>query len=319
METLEFLRKRSSVRRFKPEPLPEEDVRAILAAARQAPTDASAQLYTILRVRDEELRRRLAHLSGDQRHVLEAAEFFVLLADVHRLDQLLRHRGERLGEWPRTALHFAVTDAAIAGAHLAVAAEALGYGICWIGGLLNRVDEVVGLLELPRGVLPVSGLVVGVPAERPDPRPRLPADLVIHEDRYHRYRPEELEAGYAAMAPFSRKGDWLPLLKHYFAAGGVMEARDAVYGLASALQGFSADLPAAAAETLHLRGLDAGSLGEAVSGALEQGWRGVLFNRGVFGEAVVWLEKETAAERGEGRTPGEAFARALAAALPAED
>ncbi len=319
MDLTDTLLKRSSVRRFRPEPVSSGDLKTILAAARQAPTDASAQLYTILRIRDAELRRRLAHLSGDQQHVVDAAEFFILLADVYRLDELLRHRGERLGDWPRTALHFAITDAAIAGAHLAVAAEALGYGICWIGGLLNRVDEVAELLELPRGVLPVSGLVVGVPAERPDPRPRLPQEMVVHEDRYRKYDQAELESGYAAMAPFSRKGDWLPLLKHYFAAGGVMEARDGVYGLAAALQGFAADLPAPAAASLHLRGYDAGTLGEAVTQALEKGWRGVLFNRGVFGEIVTWLEKETAAERGEARTPGEALARALEAALPAKE
>jgi len=307
MALIDIMSKRSSVRRFKPEPLPLKDLETILAAARQAPTDASAQLYTILRIRDPELRQKLAHLSGDQQQIIDAAELFVLLADVHRLDELLRRRGECLGNWPRTAHHFAVVDAAIAGAHLAVAAEALGYGICWIGGLLNQVDEVVELLNLPPGVLPISGLVVGVPAERPDPRPRLPQKLVVHEDRYRPYRPNELEAGYAAMAPFSRKGDWLPLLRHYFAAGGVMEERDAVYGRAAARQGFVADWPPTAA-----RALEAADLGEALELLLDSDWRGVLFNR--EGEDyVVWLEEETAAERGDGDTPGEALAAAAAA------
>ena len=310
---LESLIHRSSVRRFEPRPIPAEDLERILRAARQAPTDASAQLYTILRVRDPGLRQRLAHLSGDQRHVLDAAEFFVLLADVHRLARLLEHRGERLGDWPRTALHFAVTDAAIAGAHLAVAAEALGYGICWIGGLLNHADEVVELLGLPHGVLPVSGLVVGVPAERPAPRPRLPQELVVHEDRYREYDPRELDAGYAAMAPFGRKGDWLPLLKHYFAAGGVMEARDPAYGRAAARQGFVADWPPAAARAFDEAGTPAGSLGEALEAVLDLGWRGVLFGR-EGQEYTVWLERETAAERGEGARPGEALARAVLAA-----
>ena len=319
MDRLETMTQRSSVRKFKPDPIPESDLRVILAAARQAPSDASAQLYTILRVSKGELRQKLAHLSGDQQHVLDAAEFFVLLADVHRLEKLLEHRGESPGRWPRTALHFAVVDAAIAGAHLAVAAEALGYGICWIGGLLNRVDEVVRLLNLPRGVLPVSGLVVGVPAERPQPRPRLPEKLVVHQDRYREYSDADLNAAYAAMAPIGRRGDWLPLLRHYFARGGAMEARDAVYGLAAALQGFVADWPPAAAETLRLRGHDVGSLGEAIEKVLGGGWRGILFGSGPFGESTVWLEKETAAERGEGSTPGEVLAHALEAALPARE
>ena len=252
------------------------------------------------------MRHQLAELSGGQQQIIDAAEFFVFLADVYRLSELLRRRGERLGNWPRTAHHFAITDAAIAGAHLAVAAEALGYGICWIGGLLNQVDEVVELLNLPQGVLPISGMVVGLPAEKPGPRPRLPQEMVVHEDAYHEYAPEELDAGYAAMAPFSRKGDWLPLLKHYFAAGGVMEERDAIYGRAAARQGFVADWPAAAA-----RAFAAADLGEALELLLNSDWRGVLFNHDED-DYTAWLEKETAAERGDGNTPGEALAAAVA-------
>ena len=318
MDMLALYQRRASVRAYKPEPIPEADVEKMLAAAQRAPTDASAQLYTILRIKDRELRKKLAHLAGDQRHVEEAAEFFVLLADVHRLGRLLAHRGESLGHWPRTALHFAILDAALAGANLATMAEALGYGICWIGGVLNRVDEVIELLDLPAGVLPISGLTVGVPAEQPAPRPRLPRELVVHTDRYRRYDEAELAAGYQAMAPISRTGDWLKLLKHYFAKGGVMEARDALYGRAKARQGLADDLEAEAAEALFVRDIEAGSLAEAITDLLKKGWRGVLFSEGAFGESEVWIEKETEAHRGEGKTPGDALAEAVKAAFPSE-
>ncbi len=309
---------RASVRKYAPEPILEEDVEQMLAAAQQAPTDASAQLYTLLRVKDPELRAQLAELAGGQRHVVEAAEFFVPLADVYRLERLLAHRGEELGDFPRTALHFALVDATLAGAQLAVAAEAMGYGICWIGGLLNRVDEVARLLDLPPGVLPVSGLTVGVPAERPEPRPRLPRPTVVHTDRYRRYTDEELEDAYRAMAPITRSGDWLKVLKRYFAKGGTQEARDAVYGLAKALAGFADDLSKDAARTLYLKDTDAASLGEAITWLLKHGWRGVLFGEGPFGESEVWIEQETEAHRGEGKTPGEALARAVEAAYPSD-
>lgn len=319
MDPLTQMLERRSIRRFRPEPLRPGDLERILAAARRAPTDASAQLYSILRVTDPELRSKLAHLAGDQAHVVEAAEFFVPLADVYRLERLLAHRGKTMAHWPRTGLHFALVDATLAGAHLAVAAEALGYGICWIGGLLNRPDEAARLLELPRGVVPVSGLVVGVPAEDPEPRPRLPETLVVHENRYRAYTPADLDAAYAAMAPASRRGDWLFVLERYFARGGAMEQRDLPYGLLIARQGFVADWPPEAAEALFVRGHEAGSLGEALEALLAHGWRGVLFGQGPFKESVVWLERETAAERGEGKTPGEALGRALEAALPAEE
>ncbi len=319
MDLLARMLERRSLRRFKGGPVPEGDLKKILAAARQAPTDAGAQLYSILRVSDPGLRRELARLAGGQEHVVSAAELFIPLADVYRLEQLLIHRGKTMARWPRTGLHFALVDAALAGAHLAVAAEALGYGTCWIGGLLNQPLEVARLLELPRGTVPVSGLVVGVPAEDPSPRPRLPEALVVHENRYRKYHPRDLDAAYAAMAGASRRGDWLHVLERYFASGGAMEQRDPAYGLLAALQGFVADWPVAAAAAFAELGYEAGSLGETLEELLEGGWRGILFGRDAGGKMTVWLERETRAERGEGETPGEALGRTLKTALPRDE
>ncbi|MCS7217739.1 MAG: nitroreductase family protein [Thermus sp.] len=291
----EVLARRRSVRRFKPLPIPQEDLERLLFALQRAPTDASAQLYTAIRVRDPGLRETVARLSGDQEHIRQAAEFFVFLADVHRLERLLAHRGERMARWPRTALHFAILDAGLAAAYLALTAEALGYGVCFIGGVLNGVGELVDLLGLPPGVLPVVGLAVGIPDEEGPPRPRLPRGLVVHEDRYRPYTPEDLEAAYGAMAPYSRVGDWGRVLRRYFAQGGTMEEREGPYGRTLACQGLDPDLPTGAAFY---------SLGALLEEALAEA-RGVLFRPG-----EAWLERETEAFRGEGK-PAEALLTAL--------
>jgi len=295
MDLTPVLAKRRSVRRFKPLPIPEEDLEKLLLALQRAPTDASAQLYSVVRVRDPRLRDEMARLSGEQEHIREAAEFFLLLADVHRLERLLAHRGQRMAFWPRTALHFALLDAGLAGAYLALTAEALGYGVCFIGGVLNGVEALVDLLELPPGVFPVAGLAVGVPDEEGPPRPRLPRRLVVHEDRYRPYTEEDLEEAYRAMAPYSRVGDWNRVLRRYFAQGGTMEARERPYGRTLARQGFDPDLPP---------GTPFYSLGALLEEALE-GARGVLFRKG-----EAWLEEEARAFRGEGN-PGEALLTAL--------
>ncbi len=283
------------MRRFKPVPIPEEDLEKLLFALQRAPTDASAQLYSAIRITDPGLRERVAQLSGNQEHIRQAAEFFVFLADVHRLERLLAYRGERMVFWPKTALHFALLDAGLAASYLALTAEALGYGVCFIGGVLNGVEELINLLELPKGVIPAVGLAVGVPDEAGPPRPRLPRRLVVHENRYRLYGPEDLEEGFQAMAPYSRVGDWGRVLRRYFAQGGTMEERERPYGRALARQGFDPDLPAGA-PFYSLGALLEEALGEA---------RGVLFREG-----EAWLERETEAFRGEGR-PGEALLTAL--------
>ncbi|ADW20844.1 MULTISPECIES: nitroreductase family protein [Thermus] len=295
MDLLPILAQRRSVRRFKPVPMPEDDLEKLLFALQRAPTDASAQLYSVIRVQDHGLRDQVARLSGDQEHIRQAAEFFVFLADVHRLERLLAHRGERMAFWPRTALHFALLDAGLAASYLALTAEALGYGVCFIGGVLNGVEELINLLELPRGVIPAVGLAVGVPDEEGPPRPRLPRSLVVHENRYRPYSPEDLEAAFQAMAPYSRVGDWGRVLRRYFAQGGTMEERETPYGRALARQGLDPDLPP---------GTPFYSLGALLAEALGEG-RAVLFRKG-----EAWLERETEAFRGEG-SPGEALLTAL--------
>lgn len=295
MDLTPVLAKRRSVRRFKPEPIPEGDLEKLLFALQRAPTDASAQLYSVLRVKNPDLREAIARLSGDQAHVRQAAEFFLFLADVHRLERLLAHRGERMASWPKTALHFGILDAGLAAAYLALTAEAMGYGVCFIGGVLNEPEALLDLLRLPPGVFPVVGLALGVPDEEGPPRPRLPRPLVVHEDAYRPYGEADLEAAYQAMAPYTRSGDWGKVLKRYFAQGGAMEARETPYGRALARQGLDPDLPP---------GSPFYSLGSLIEIALQEA-RGVLFRPG-----EAWLEREAEAFRGEGR-PGEALMEAL--------
>ena len=50
---------------------------------------------------------------------------------------------------------------------------------------------------MPKGVFPVTSLVVGYPAENPDLRDRLPLELVVHQEKYQRMTDEEIRASHA--------------------------------------------------------------------------------------------------------------------------
>ncbi|GEM84167.1 nitroreductase family protein [Meiothermus hypogaeus] len=302
----ELYQRRASVRKFKPEPLREGDLDKLLLAAQRAPTDATAQMYSLLRISNPALRKEISSHSGQNPHIETCAEFFLILADVYRLRRLLERRGGTFGRWPRTALHFAITDAVLAGSALATMAESLGYGIVWIGGVLNGIREIVRLCKLPQGVIPVAGLCVGVPDESPSPRPRLPRGLVVHENQYHDYSPEELEQAYTAMAPITRSGDWYRVLERYFAQGGTMEEREPAYQVLTARQGFEPDLPPELLEKLEEKEIEAGSLGQLIEAAFTGGFRSLQFHS----KGYVWVEKEPEAYRGDG-PPGEALAKAL--------
>jgi hypothetical protein len=78
----------------------------------------------------------------------------------------------------------AVLDAGLAGMCASLAAESLGLGTVMIGGLRNHPVEVARLLRLPRRVFGVFGLCLGWPDLARPPKPRLPANAVVHDEVY---------------------------------------------------------------------------------------------------------------------------------------
>ncbi|MCV5307300.1 nitroreductase NfsA, partial [Escherichia coli] len=77
-----------------------------------------------------------------------------------------------------------VVDTALLAQNALIAAESLGLGGVYIGGLRNSIEAVTELLELPQHVLPLFGLCLGWPADNPDIKPRMPAAMLVHENRY---------------------------------------------------------------------------------------------------------------------------------------
>lgn len=216
---------RRSVRRYKPVKIPMEHVRVMMEAAQRAPTDAALHLWSAVHVRDDEKKWRIAELTG-QRHIGEASDFFLFIADLYRLERLLEYRGEEMGDVDHALLLFAAIDAGLAAENLALAAVSMGYGTCFIGAVHNAAEEIIGLLKLPRKTYPLFGLVVGVPNEEPPLRPRLPLETLFHSEEYHEYSEDELAEAYGVMAPITRRGDYLRLLKRYVGRGGYFEVRN---------------------------------------------------------------------------------------------
>lgn len=212
-------------------PLPPEHLDTILHAAQRAPTDATAQLYSIIHLQDAALSAEMAHLTANA-HVATASAAFVLCADAYRVSRILEAAGYEAGEWPAIGVHFGIGDAVMAGTNLLIAAEMLGYSGCWIGGVLNNLPEICDRLKLPAGVLPFAALTIGRPAENAPYRPRLPRPLVVHANHYQPASPSELQAATNIMNPIAARGekpgDWGRLLNAYFGADMAMSQREGV-------------------------------------------------------------------------------------------
>jgi FMN reductase (NADPH) len=182
--TLDLIHAHASIRRFKPDPVPDATIETVVAAGQAASTSSNLQLYSVVAVTDAARREELSRLCGDQPQVAKAPLFLAWCADMARLDRACRARGySQVTEFADTFL-VAATDVTIAAQSAALAAESLGLGICYIGAIRNRPREVIHLLDLPRLVFPIVGMTVGFPAETPVRRPRLPIQAVLHRERY---------------------------------------------------------------------------------------------------------------------------------------
>lgn len=174
---------RASVRAYAAVPLSDALLRDAVRVAQTAATSSHVQGYSLIRVRDAESRAALVELTGGQPYVAEAGAFLVVCADVRRHDLIAGQARREISHNLETFL-LAVIDASLFAQNLAVEFESRGLGICYIGGLRTRSEDVDRLLEIPHGVWPLFGFCVGVPESVPARKPRLGVDAVLFDDRY---------------------------------------------------------------------------------------------------------------------------------------
>ena len=183
--TIEQIYRHASVRTYKTDPVPTAMVEAIVMAGQRASTSSNLQMTSVVAVTDADTREALARLCGNQAHIAQAPVFLAWCADLSRLDRICEARNyTHVADYVENFLLSAV-DTALVMQNAALAAESLGLGMCYIGAIRNRSQEVIDLLHLPRLVFPLVGMTLGWPAAAPLLRPRLPLSAVLHWERYN--------------------------------------------------------------------------------------------------------------------------------------
>ncbi|MFK7738992.1 MAG: NTP transferase domain-containing protein [Planctomycetota bacterium] len=173
-----------SHRSYEPDALEDGQIERLVDAARHASTSSFIQAYSVVAVREAELKNECARLCGDQQHIVEAPVFFAVCADLHKLARACTAAEVELCSDSFELFLQATIDAALLGQNLQLAAESEGLGACMIGGARNHPLELAALLELPEHCYVVFGMSMGVPKDEPVPRGRMPLAGVLHWNRY---------------------------------------------------------------------------------------------------------------------------------------
>ncbi|MCA2017850.1 oxygen-insensitive NADPH nitroreductase [Vibrio tritonius] len=170
-----------SIRAFTDEAITEQEFNTIIQAGMSGSSSHFMQVLSVIRIKDKDKRKKLAQLAGNQAYVESAAEFLVFCIDFQRHYELNENVKP---EFMELTLVGAV-DAGIMAQNCLIAAESMGLGGVFIGGLRNNPAEVDALLELPAHTAVLFGMCLGHPDQNPEHKPRLPQEVVVHTDSYH--------------------------------------------------------------------------------------------------------------------------------------
>lgn len=219
---------RRDIRRFRPDPLPDQLLRRLLEAAHRAPSVGLMQPWRFIVVRSQQTKAAMQAIAARER--LIQAEHFD-----ERARQYLDLKIEGIREAPvsicvccdrgaddevlgrHTIRDTDLYSTCLAIQNLWLAARAEGVGVGWVS--FYRPPDVSRLLKLPPQVLPVAWLCLGYPDERPS-RPgleaagwqrRRPLEEVVYSETWG--EPEQLmlrsEPAPAAAAAEADRPGWL--------------------------------------------------------------------------------------------------------------
>lgn len=199
MQTRELLRSHSSVRKYSGEQIPKETIIDLIETAQMAASSHFVQAYSVIWVTDEDKKAKLGELSKNDFQFKTAGASFLFCVDFKRLQVAGQKHDVDIVTDSAENLLVGVADVSLFAQNFVIAAEAMGYGICYIGGARNNPAEISELFNLPDHVFPLFALTIGTPTKRNETKPRLPVAAVLHENSYDVDQYETLLADYDAM------------------------------------------------------------------------------------------------------------------------
>ncbi len=200
LSTIDAIKQRRSIRRFKKDPIPEKVINALLEAARWAPSGCNAQPWRFKIITEPAPKKVLSGAAFGQKSIAYAPVVLVCCADIQRyidgtisnaqdlgnlgtsfqkISQALKNRAAHMKTMPVAQIGaFVGLNVAIAIEHMVLRALDFGLGSCWVR--LFDADAVKEIFGWDDTIYPVALLPLGYPAESPPDKPRVPiSDLLL--------------------------------------------------------------------------------------------------------------------------------------------
>ncbi len=166
MKTLELLKSRRSIRRYKSIPVERKKIEKCLEAARWAPSASNKQPWEFLIVTNNETRKKLAEIHPYGKFIAESPLVFIPLTD------------------PSIHAKYHQSDTALATLQFMIEAHSLNLGTCWAGVIDTSFEpRIKELLKIPDRLNVLALVAVGYADEKPISERKSLKEL-IHEETY---------------------------------------------------------------------------------------------------------------------------------------
>lgn len=173
MQTIDCIKERRSVRRYRPDPIPDDVLNSILEAGTCAPSSGNVQDWEFIVIRNPETKAKIADAAWEQDFIKEAPVVLVVCSDIDRVSSAYGERGQTL---------YSIQNTSAAIQNMMLAAWDNEVGSCWIGAFNEAA--VREMLVLPTNIRPLAIITLGYPAEVPKkPRSRSVKE-VAHMERW---------------------------------------------------------------------------------------------------------------------------------------
>src|SRR5512145_497324 len=157
-----------SIRNYTDEPVSASVLNEILLAATRASTTGNMQVYSIIVTQEPSLKEMLWEVHFKQNMVKQAPVLLTFCADFNRFNNWCRLRKAEPGYDNFLSFMTAAIDALLVAQTVCNAAEEEGLGICYLGTTTYNAASIIETLTLPKGVVPVTTVTLGWPAELPE-------------------------------------------------------------------------------------------------------------------------------------------------------
>jgi len=186
-----------TIRKYKSKSIDKTLLNQVFEAGCRASTTGNMQVYSIINTSDANVKEQLAPTHFNQPMIKQAPNVLTFCADFNRFNKWCKQSNAEPGYDNFLSFMTAAIDALLAAQNVAVAAEEVGLGVCYIGTTTYNADKIIDVLKLPKGVIPMTTLTIGWPDENPGQVERLPLEAIVHNNVYSDYTEDDIRTLYA--------------------------------------------------------------------------------------------------------------------------